>query len=131
MRQWLLKQRTKPKHVRDNIAFVFASGAAALVLAGWLILIPKEEIFKSNSVAESPEVFSTFFDQIKEQVAGVRGSVTNQASSTQATASSTGFNPSAPSEFASSTFSSYASTSQAAVMYIVPSASTTVSTSTP
>ena len=126
MRKWLLKQRTKPKHVRDNIAFGFASGAALLVLVGWLVLIPKEDIFHGNVTAEkSPEAFSTFFSQIKEQVAGVRESIKGQATSTPAVASSTGFAPSQPAADASTTVT------QEAVIFVVPSASTTGSTSTP
>lgn len=129
MRKWLLKQRTKPKHVRDNIAFGFASGAAALALAGWLILIPKDELFKSNVAAdESPEAFSTFFDQIKEQVAGVRESVTKPASSTQPVASRT-----TSASTSSSTFQGRASSTspQPAAIFIMPSASTSASTSLP
>ena len=129
MRKWLLKQRTKPKHVRDNIAFGFASGAALLVLAGWLILLPKDELFHSNVTADkSPEAFSTFFDQIKEQVAGVRESIKEQATSTQPIASSTRFAATSSSVFGGGASSTEP---QAAAIFVVPSASTTVSTSTP
>ncbi len=131
MRQWLLKQRTKPKHVRDNIAFGFAGAVTVVALVGWLVLIPKDEIFQSNVTADkSPEAFSTFFDQIKEQVAGVRESVKEQATSTPSVASSTGFGVVASS---SQIFSGGASTTvpQEAVIFVVPRATTTMSTSTP
>lgn len=131
MRQWLLKQRTKPKHVRDNIAFGFAGAVTVVALVGWLVLIPKDEIFQSNVTADkSPEAFSTFFDQIKEQVAGVRESVKEQATSTPSVASSTGFGVVASS---SQIFGGGASTtvSQEAVIFVVPRATTTMSTPTP
>ena len=127
MRQWLLKQRTKPKHVRDNIAFGFAGTVTAVALVGWLVLIPKDDIFKSNMTTDnSPEAFSTFFNQIKEQVAGVRESVKEQASSTPAVASSTGFGSSTSQTFGTST----AGLPEAAI-FVVPTASTTAGTSTP
>ena len=133
MRQWLLKQRQKPKHVRDNIAFGFASGAALLVLVGWVVLIPKEDIFHSNVTAEqSPEAFSTFFDQIKEQVAGVRESITEQASSSSAVATSTGFAPTLTGSSSQTLHTSASSTEvKEAVIFVVPKDNTTVSTSTP
>ena len=133
MRQWLLKQRQKPKHVRDNIAFGFASGAALLVLVGWVVLIPKNDIFHSNVAAdESPEAFSTFFDQIKEQVAGVRGSLDEQASSTQTTVSSPVFGATATTSSNQGFGTATSSTGvKEAVIFVVPNASTTVSTSTP
>lgn len=127
MRQWLLKQRTKPKHVRDNIAFGFAGTVTAVALVGWLVLIPKDDIFKSNMTTDnSPEAFSTFFNQIKEQVAGVRESVKEQASSTPAVASSTGFGSSTNQTFGTST----AGLPEASI-FVVPTASTTAGTSTP
>jgi hypothetical protein len=128
MRQWLLKQRTKPKHVRDNIAFGFASGAAVLALAGWLLFIPKGDVLHSNVADESsPEAFSTFFSQIKQQVAGVRESLKEPATSTPTVASSTGFNPSASSTEFSSTA---ASSNKEAILYVVSSTSPSAGTST-
>ena len=127
MRQWLLKQRTKPKHVRDNIAFGFAGAVTIVALVGWLVLIPKDDIFKSNMTTDnSPEAFSTFFNQIKEQVAGVRESVKEQASSTPAVASSTGFGSSTNQTFGTSTAGL-----PEALIFVVPTASTTAGTSTP
>ena len=127
MRQWLLKQRTKPKHVRDNIAFGFAGTVTAVALVGWLVLIPKDDIFENNVTTDnSPEAFSTFFNQIKEQVAGVRESVKEQASSTPAVASSTGFGSSTNQTFGTSTAGL-----PEALIFVVPTASTTAGTSTP
>jgi hypothetical protein len=128
MRQWLLKQRTKPKHIRDNIAFGFASGAAVLALAGWLLFIPKGDVLHSNVADESsPEAFSTFFSQIKQQVAGVRESLKEPATSTQSATNGTGFTPSASStEFSPTATSS----TREAVIYVVSSTSPRAGTST-
>jgi hypothetical protein len=127
MRQWLINQRTKPKHVRDNIAFGFAGAVTVVALVGWLVMIPKEDVFQSNVTADkSPEAFSTFFNQIKEQVAGVRESIKEQASSTPAVATSTGFGGNSSQSFGAST-----TVQQEAAIFVVPAASTTGSSSTP
>ena len=129
MRKWLLKQRTKPKHVRDNIAFGFASGAAVLALAGWLILLPRDDLFQNNVTADkSPEAFSTFFDQIKEQVAGVREAVTPTASSTPPADNRAIFVATTSPTFQSG---DSGTSSQPATLFIMPGASTSASTSIP
>lgn len=73
----LTKLRQKPKHVRDNIAFV-AAGMATLPVVAYLVFAvhgPK----MSNGIAgtDNSEVkfFETFTSQIKEQVATVRDAV--------------------------------------------------------
>ena len=79
--------RKKPKHVRDNVAFSLAGGFTFMLAVAWFFI-------GFDGLATSPEVssegtngaFSTFIDQIQEQVATAREGVeTNEASSTMPT----------------------------------------------
>jgi hypothetical protein len=83
----LTKLRQKPKHVRDNIAFV-AAGIATLPVVAYLVFAvhgPKmtNDIVKTN--VEKPEFFETFTTQIKEQVATVREAVSTSTPSAAVT----------------------------------------------
>lgn len=65
--------RKKPKHVRDNIAFV-AAGVATVPVVAYLVFAVHGP--KITNIAESdpnqPKFFETFTTQIKDQVATVR-----------------------------------------------------------
>lgn len=70
---YLTTLRKKPKHVRDNIAFVVA-GVATLPIMAYLVFAvhgPRvtENLAETNT---DPKFFETFTNQIKEQVASVR-----------------------------------------------------------
>lgn len=75
IRKWLIEARKKPKHVRDNIAMVGASSVTAAIFVVWLFTAPGQLEKEQQKTAEQPQAFSTFFGQIKEQVASVRGSL--------------------------------------------------------
>ena len=65
--------RKKPKHVRDNIAFV-AAAAATLPVVAYLVFAvhgPKMTSL-SESTSNQPKFFETFTGQIKDQFAAVR-----------------------------------------------------------
>jgi hypothetical protein len=129
MRRWLIKQRTKPKHVRDNIAFGFASGVTALALVGWFVLLPANDIFNEDmSVDPTPEAFSTFVDQIGKQVAGVRDSFTSLSSTTP---EGLGLGMGSSSKTHQATSSAVITSVKEAAIFVVPTASTTYSSSTP
>jgi nicotinamide mononucleotide (NMN) deamidase PncC len=76
LRKWLVDARKKPKYVRDNIAFVIAGSFTTVLLMAWLVFMPGKII---QEVAEKPAVnngaFTTFIDQLKEQMAGVSEAV--------------------------------------------------------
>ncbi len=70
---YISKLRKRPKHVRDNIAFV-AAGVATLPVIAYLVFAvhgPKMTNL-AESEAETPKFFETLTNQIKEQVATVR-----------------------------------------------------------
>jgi hypothetical protein len=83
---YLTKLRQKPKHVRDNIAFV-AAGVATLPVMAYLVFAvhgPKlsDDVVESN--VTDRKFFETFTNQIKDQVASVKEAATNTATSSQA-----------------------------------------------
>lgn len=65
--------RKKPKHVRDNIAFVAAAAATLPVVAYLVFAVHGPKI---TNIAETdtnqPKFFETFTTQIKDQVAAVK-----------------------------------------------------------
>jgi hypothetical protein len=71
---YLTKLRKKPKHVRDNIAFV-AAGVATLPVMAYLVLaVHGPRVTGGITETDTPKTkfFETFTSQIKEQVATVR-----------------------------------------------------------
>lgn len=81
---YLTELRKKPKHVRDNIAFVVA-GVATLPVMAYLVFAvhgPRvtENLAETNT---DPKFFETFTNQIKEQVASVREATATSTPPTQ------------------------------------------------
>ncbi len=79
----LTKLRQKPKHVRDNIAFV-AAGVATLPIVAYLVFAvhgPKITNGITETSASDTKFFETFTSQIKEQVATVREAMSTSTSS--------------------------------------------------
>lgn len=76
--------RKKPKHVRDNIAFV-AAGVVTLPIMAYLVFAvhgPKlTESIAGGSEKTDTKFFETFTNQVKEQVANVRQATTPAATS--------------------------------------------------
>jgi hypothetical protein len=75
---YLTELRKKPKHVRDNIAFVLA-GVATLPVMAYLVFAvhgPKVTSGITETDQTDTKIFETFTNQIKEQVASVRESTT-------------------------------------------------------
>ena len=86
LKELILKARRKPKHVRDNIAFGIAGSITAAICLVWLVVMPGQLAKKTTSVNDDHKVFSTFFNQLKDQVAGVKESMPDvQATTTAAT----------------------------------------------
>ncbi len=79
---YITKLRQKPKHVRDNIAFV-AAGLSVVPVAAFLLLGVHGPNL-TNGIADSDEngtkFFETFTSQIREQVASVREATSSSTS---------------------------------------------------
>ena len=75
LKELILKARKKPKHVRDNIAFAIAGSVSAAICLVWLVVMPGQLAKKATSVNDDHKVFSTFFNQFKDQVANVKKSL--------------------------------------------------------
>lgn len=126
MRQWLIKQRQKPKHVRDNIAFGFASAVTVVVLVGWLVIVPRADVFSTPVVtSHGSKAFSTFFDTVKDQVAGTGSAVSDEEEQSQFVESADTFAPGF-SESSLSASSTALQETPVAIM-VVPSASSSAS----
>ena len=76
---YLTKLRKKPKHVRDNIAFVAAGVATLPVMAYLVFAVHGPKVTGGITETDTPKTkfFETFTNQIKEQVATVRESTTS------------------------------------------------------
>jgi hypothetical protein len=75
LKELILKARKKPKHVRDNIAFGIAGGFTAAICLVWLVVMPGRLAKETTSVNDNHKIFSTFFNQFKDQVASVKNSL--------------------------------------------------------
>ncbi len=82
---YLSKLRKKPKHVRDNIAFVAAGVATLPVMAYLVFAVHGPRV--SNSIVENEatdtKFFETFTNQVKEQVASVREATETASTTTE------------------------------------------------
>ncbi len=81
---YITKLRSKPKHVRDNIAFV-AAGVATLPVVAYLVFAVHGPNV-TGGIAETEtdmKFFETFTNQVKEQVAGVRNAIATSSDETK------------------------------------------------
>ncbi len=125
--KWLTKHRQKPKHIRDNIAFTISAAFTAVVALVWFMFGSESMLFNGNArdKAESPKVFSTFWDQLSEQVAGAKNAVPESepvASSSFPTSEA----PGTKEEQAA-----YTDLQREAVIRVVPTASSSASSTRP
>ena len=82
---YITKLRKKPKHVRDNIAFV-AAGVATLPVVAYLVFAvhgPKVTSGITETNETDMKFFETFTSQIKEQVASVRSATVTTTGETK------------------------------------------------
>ncbi len=82
---YIAKLRQKPKHVRDNIAFV-AAGVATLPVVAYLVFAvhgPAVTGGITETEATDTKFFETFTSQVKEQVASVRSASTSTTPETK------------------------------------------------
>jgi hypothetical protein len=78
MAGYFSKMRKKPKHVRDNIAFSMAGGITFVLALTWFLVGFESPVSNSETITtseEQPAAFSTLLNQIQEQAASVRESV--------------------------------------------------------
>jgi hypothetical protein len=81
MANWLTNLRKKPKHVRDNIAFV-VSGTFSLVVCALWFLGGMGSGHLAGSVDGGPHFFQTFLGEFGKQVAAVKETMPKAAPAT-------------------------------------------------
>lgn len=121
---WLTKHRQKPKHVRDNIAFTISASFTVVLAVVWFVFGSESKLFDSvaRREAASPRVFSTFWDQLSEQMASVKEAIP-EPPATSTSAFPTSQSPGSPEEQAA-----YETLQKEAVIRVVPTASSSTST---
>tara|TARA_B100000508_G_scaffold140846_2_gene143820 strand:- start:2640 stop:3101 length:462 start_codon:yes stop_codon:yes gene_type:complete len=75
LKRLVVKARNQPRQTRDRYAFSVAVGFTAVIAMVWLYHAPSRIIGSMDGAAEGVKPFTSFLDQIGDQVATVKESL--------------------------------------------------------